>query len=214
MRDNADAIHAEKWAAAVLFVIRLVLNRPNCIPPEECAGFSQRCAHKLVLEPFKHCHSDRFARFQDHVANESIANDNFNRIFKQMTALNVANKVKRTWFQQLEHFLGQLGTLHVLVAKRDQANGWVLIMENMTRVDRAHERVLKKMLRAGIDVRACINQNEDIRFGRKHGRDAWSIDSWQRAKLNRARGNRRARVTCAHYCIRLASFHEIEGAAY
>src|SRR4030095_15326596 len=160
------------------------------------------------------CYRDRFAGFQDHVANKSVANHNFNRIFKEMTPFYVANEVQRTWFQHLEHFLGQFGSFHVLVAKRDQANSRILIMEDMTRVDRTHERILKKMFRAGIDVRACINQNEDIRFGRKDGRDARSIDSWQRAKLNRARGNRRASMTCAYDCIGLAVLHEIEGAAY
>ena len=35
MRDDADAIHAEERTAAVLFIIRLVLNRPNSILREE-----------------------------------------------------------------------------------------------------------------------------------------------------------------------------------
>src|SRR5262249_41451855 len=161
--------------------------------------------------PLKHCHCDRFARFQDHIANKSVAYDNFNWIFKEMTPFYVTDEVKRTWFQHLEHFLGQFGALHVLVAKRDQPNSRILIMEDGTRVDGAHERIRKKMFGAGTDVRACINKNEDIRFGRKQGRDARSIDSWQRAKLNRARGDRRARVTCAYDRIGFAVLHEIEG---
>src|SRR5205814_4742704 len=126
-----DAIHAEKRTAAVLFVVRLVLNRPNGILGEECAEFSRRCAHQLVFEPFKHRHCDRFASFQDHVTNESVAHDNFNRIFKEMTAFYVANKVKRTWSQHLEYLLGKFGALDILVAERDQANGRILVMQNM-----------------------------------------------------------------------------------
>src|SRR6266571_7411318 len=53
MRNNADAIHAKKRTAAVLFVIRLVLNGSNGIPREESAGFSHRRTHELVLEPLK-----------------------------------------------------------------------------------------------------------------------------------------------------------------
>src|SRR5262249_15874017 len=132
MRDDADAIHAEERPAAVLFIIRLVLNHSNSILREECANFSHRCAHELVFEPLKHRYRDRFARLQDYVANESVAHDNFNRIFKQMTAFYVANEVKRTWSQHLEHFLGQFGALNILVAERDQANGRILVMENMT----------------------------------------------------------------------------------
>src|SRR4030095_2691051 len=106
MRDDADAVYAEKRTAAVLFIVRLGLNCPDGIPREECADFSHPCAHELVLEPLKHRHRDRFARFQDHVANESVAHNNFNRIFKEMSAFYVTDKVKRTWSQHLEHFLG------------------------------------------------------------------------------------------------------------
>src|SRR5437867_8641676 len=54
MCDDADAVHAEKRTAAVLFIIRLILNCPNGIPREESPGFSHRRAHELVLEPLKH----------------------------------------------------------------------------------------------------------------------------------------------------------------
>src|SRR5438128_2926372 len=43
VRDDADAIYAEKRTAAVLFIIRLVFNRSNRIPREECADFSHPC---------------------------------------------------------------------------------------------------------------------------------------------------------------------------
>src|SRR5262249_6437208 len=101
--DYANPVHTEQRTAAVLFIIRLVLNRSNGIPREECADFSHPCTHQLVLEPFEHRHRDRFARLQDYVANESVAHDNFNRIFKETTAFYVANKVKRTWFQHLKY---------------------------------------------------------------------------------------------------------------
>src|SRR6266699_551594 len=132
MRDDADAVHAEKRTAAVLFIVRLILNCSDGILCEECADFSHPCTHELVLEPLKHRHRDRFARFQDHVPNESVAHDNFNRIFKEMTAFYVANEVKRTWSQHLKHFLGQFGALNILIAERDQTNGRILVMENMT----------------------------------------------------------------------------------
>src|SRR5205807_9908677 len=102
VRDYANPIYSEKRTAAVLFIIRLVLNRSNGILGEKCADFSHRRSHELVLEPLKHRHRNRFARFQDHIANESVADDDFNRIFKEMTAFYVANEVKRTWSQHLE----------------------------------------------------------------------------------------------------------------
>src|SRR5437762_7164895 len=131
VRNDADPIYPEKWTAAVFFIIRLVLNRSNGIPRKESADFSHPRTHELVLEPFRHCHRDRFARFQDNVANESVAYDNFNRIFKEMAAFYVANEVKGTWSQHLEYFLRQFGALDILVAERDQANGRILVMQNM-----------------------------------------------------------------------------------
>src|SRR5215211_5602240 len=104
--NDANSVHAEQRTAAVLFVVGLGLNRSNGIFREECASLSHRRAHELVLEPFKHRHRDRFARFEDHVANESVAHDNFNWIFKEMAAFYVADEVKRTWFEHLKHFLG------------------------------------------------------------------------------------------------------------
>src|SRR5216117_2283975 len=213
VRDDADAIYPEKWTAAVFFIIRLVLNRSNGIPRKECADLSHPCTHELVLEPFKHRHRDRFARFQDNVANESVAYDDFNRIFKEMTAFNVANEIKRTWFQHLKYFLGQFGPLNILVAERDQANGRILVMQNMPGINRAHERILKKMFWARIDIRACVDQNENVRLGRKHGRNTRSIDSWQCAKLNRARGNGCACVSGAHYSVRITVLYKIDSTA-
>src|SRR6478672_5091788 len=130
--DDANAIYPEERTAAVLFIIRLIFNRSNGILREECADFSHPCTHELVLEPLKHRHRDRFACFQDNVANESVAHDNFNRIFKEMAAFYVANEVERTWFQHLEYFLGQFRAFDILVSKRDQTNGRILVMENMT----------------------------------------------------------------------------------
>src|SRR6266481_6105795 len=213
VRDDADAIYAEKGTAAVLFIIRLVLNRSNGIPREESADFSHPCTHELVLEPFKHCHRDRFARFQDNVANEPVAYDNFNRIFKEMTAFYVANEVKGTWSQHLEYFLGQFGALNILVPERDQANGRILVMQNMPGINRAHECILKKMFWARIDIGACVYQNENVRLGRKHGRDTRSIDSWQCPKLNRALGNGCARVAGADDGVRITALHQIDSTA-
>src|SRR6266567_8945023 len=95
MGDDADAVHAEKRTAAVLFIVCLGFNCSNGIPREECADFSHPCAHELVLEPLKHRHRDRFARFQDHVADKTVAHDDLDWIFEKMAALDVANKVER-----------------------------------------------------------------------------------------------------------------------
>src|SRR5207248_11625780 len=73
MRDDADAVYAEKRAAAIFFIVRLVLNCSNSTLSEERAGLSHCCAHEFVLEPLNHCHVARFARFQDDIAQLSVA---------------------------------------------------------------------------------------------------------------------------------------------
>src|SRR5436190_54171 len=95
VRNDANAIYPEKRTAAVLFIIRPVLNRSNGIPREECADFSHPCTHELVLEPLKHRHRDRFARFQDHIADKTVAHYDLDWIFEKMAALDVADKVER-----------------------------------------------------------------------------------------------------------------------
>src|SRR5437867_170613 len=70
------------------------------------------------------------------------------------------------------------------------------------------------MFWARIDIRPCINQNEDIRFGRKHGCDTWSIDSWQRAKFNHACRDGRAGVPGTYDRICVTVFNQIDGTAY
>src|SRR4029453_3897528 len=135
MCNNEDAIPAEKRAAAVLFVIRLVLNVLKCVPSEIGAGHSPFGAFKFVPEPLKNRHRDRFARFQDHVADKSVAYDNFDRVLEQMPALDVADEVERTLLQHLEDFLGLLSAFHVFFAERYQTNRRTLVAENMARIN-------------------------------------------------------------------------------
>src|SRR5438046_2531219 len=74
--------------------------------------------------------------------------------------------------------------------------------------------ILKKRFRASIDVCARVNQNKDVKFGRKHRRDARPVYSRQSAKLDHAGCDGRAGVTRAHDCICLAPLHEIDCAAH
>ena len=91
-------------------------------------------------------------------------------------------KVERALLQHLEDFLGHLAAFHVFLAERYQTDRRILVAENMARINRAHECILKKMFRARIDVCAGVDQNKDVRLGWKHGRDAGAIDPRQRAQ--------------------------------
>ena len=64
----------------------------NASPRQKRAGHSHPSAHELVLEPLENRHRDRFARFQNHVADKTVAHHDLDRIFKQMAALDVADE--------------------------------------------------------------------------------------------------------------------------
>src|SRR6266511_1418276 len=177
MGNNADAVDAEKGTAAVLFVIRLVLDVFKCVPSEIRTGHSPFGAFKFVPQTLKNRHRDRFAGVQDHVADKSVAYDNFDWVLEQMPAFDVADEVERTLLQHLEDFLGLLSALHVFFAERYQTNRRILVAENMARINRAHERVLKKVFGPCVDVCACIDQNKYIRLCWKHRRDAGTVDA-------------------------------------
>src|SRR5213078_3426505 len=101
MRDDADAVYAEKRAAAIFFIVRLVLNCSNSTLSEERAGLSHCCAHEFVLEPLKHCHGDRFARFQDDIANESVAHHNLHRVLNKCRPSMLPTKFSELGFSIL-----------------------------------------------------------------------------------------------------------------
>ena len=122
-------------------------------------------------------------------------------------------KVERALLEHFENFLGQISAFHVFVAERYQTDRRILVAKNMARINRAHEGVLKKMFGARVDVCAGIDQDKNIRFCWKHRRDAGTIDAWQRAKLDHARGDGCAGMTRADDRVCLAAFYKIDGAA-
>ena len=94
MRDNANAVDAEKRATAIVFVICFILDGVKCTAREKGAGLAPFTAHQFGLEPLENCDCDRFGCFQNHVADESVANHDFNRVFEEMATFNVAAKVE------------------------------------------------------------------------------------------------------------------------
>src|SRR5438477_9784541 len=70
--NNANAVNAEKRAAPVIFVVRLVLDRQKRVLGQKGAGFPSGRSGQFVLQPFEDCDGNRFARFQNHIADEAV----------------------------------------------------------------------------------------------------------------------------------------------
>ena len=50
--------------------------------------------HQFVLEPFENGVRDRFARFQNDVADEAVANHHLDRVREEIVAFDVAAKIE------------------------------------------------------------------------------------------------------------------------
>ena len=104
MRNDTNAVDAEERAAAVLLVVHLLLDGVKRVPRQISACHARLGARHLVLKPFEQRHCDRFGCLQNHVADKTIAHHHFDRIFEEMTALNITSEVERAFFQHLENF--------------------------------------------------------------------------------------------------------------
>ena len=82
----------------------------------------------------------------------------------------------------------------------------------MAGINRAHDAVLQKMLRAGVDVRAGVDQNEHVELRRQYRRDAGPVDSLKCPQFDYARGDCCAGVAGAHHCVHIPMFYEIDSA--
>ena len=103
MRDDADAIYAEEWRAAVFLVVHLFLDRLKRFLREKSAGHPYLAFDQLVLKPFENGVADRFTGLENDVADEAVTNDNLDGMSKQIMAFDVAPEVERAPLQHLEN---------------------------------------------------------------------------------------------------------------
>ena len=79
VRDDADAVHAEERRAAVFLVVHFLSDGAKRVLREIGAGHPHLAFDQLVLEPFENRVADRFAGFQNDVADEAVADDDLDR---------------------------------------------------------------------------------------------------------------------------------------
>src|SRR5713226_1286651 len=105
-----------------------------------------------MLEPREDGVRDRFASFQNDVADKAVAQNYFDGIFEKIVPFNITTEIERAFPEHSEYFLGQAGSFHILIANRHQSHGGIFIPEDMSRIDRPHDPVLHEMHGAGIDI--------------------------------------------------------------
>ena len=109
--DDANAVDAEERGAAVFLVVHLFPDRAKGILREVGAGHAHWLLDQLVLEPFENRVADRFAGFENHVADEAVADHHLDRMREKIVAFDVAAEIELAPLQHLENFLGQVGSL-------------------------------------------------------------------------------------------------------
>src|SRR6476659_9591541 len=95
MGDDANAVHAEKRRAAVFLVVHPFFYRLKGLLGQERAGHPDLALYQLVLEPFENRVADRFAGFQNDIADKAVADDDLDRVREKIVALDVAAEVER-----------------------------------------------------------------------------------------------------------------------
>src|SRR5206468_3059931 len=110
-----------------------------------------------------------------------IADHHFDRVSKESMAFDVATKVQPALLQHLEDFLGQIASLHIFVADRHQTDRRILVAEDMSRIDGAHDGVLQHVFRTWVAIGSGIDQNKDVGFRWDDGGYAGPINAWQRS---------------------------------
>jgi len=137
---------------------------------------------------------DAFAGFQDHVADEAVADHDFHGTLKQVATLDVADEMDGGPGEELEGVLGEGVTLGVLRADGEQADAGLLVAENFLGKDGAHHGVVEEVLGAGVDVGAGIDQDEQVCFRRHDRGNAGAADAGEGAEADGGGGDHRPGV--------------------
>ena len=89
--DDANTVHPQKRTAAVFLVIGLVSDgRGTRSRASSAPSLRMGVRDKLVFEPRENRDANRFARFQNHVADKAVANHHLDRILEKIVAFDIA----------------------------------------------------------------------------------------------------------------------------
>src|SRR5262245_3836745 len=85
-----SAVKTEERSAAIGFRVHPAFDGAKSILHEQGPKLPMRAGRQLTFQHGENSDSKAFARFQDDVANEPIANDDFDFAFEQVMAFDIA----------------------------------------------------------------------------------------------------------------------------
>ena len=165
MRDDAHALDAEQWCAAVIGVVEA----------------AEDLRDHVLLDAARREHAEdelrhRLVELEQHVADEAIADDDVERAARasrgqDVTPFDVADEVEPRTREQLVRFLHGRVPLLGFLAVAQQSDRGLGAAEDVLGVDGAEPRELHELLGGAIDVRARVDEHDRLLERGDHRRD-------------------------------------------
>ncbi len=148
---------------------------------------------------------EALARFQNDVADKTVADDDVHVILEQIVALDVADEIQIQFFAELEGFEREFVALGILRADAQDADARIFLPQNFARINAAHHGELREVQRLAFDVRAGVEQDKFAALARNDGGDAAAIHAGNAPDLERGRRENAAGVAEGNQGVGLAS---------
>src|SRR5262249_30562274 len=143
---------------------------------------------------------------EDDVADEALGDDDFAHALVDVAPLDVADELvlEGAVLEEVLRFLGELVALVLLGADVEQADLGLVALEDVLGEDGAHDAVLIKMFRFGVNVGADVEKDGEALLGGHEGGDAGPPDSLEKEPRHEAAGDHGAGVAGADDRLDLA----------
>ena len=173
---------AQEGCAAVLLAVHLVLEVGHAVLQQQIGQLAAQVLEEHSLEhPQQHL-GDALGELEDDVAGEAVADDHVHVAVRHVTGLDIAHEADaRDGLEQLMGFSEHGGTLALLgtvVGQRHAGGGAAL---HLVHIAAAHDGESGQHLGAALDIRAAVQQQIRLIFGRHHGGQRRALDAPQGA---------------------------------
>src|SRR5437868_2062605 len=179
---NRYSVYAEERGAAVLGIVEPLLEALNRGLRQKCARLCLKRCLKLFLQHTHHRFYKTFADLQRDVAGKAVADDHVRFAGVHIATFDIADKIQRRFFQELERFLRKVVALDLFFADGEQAHPGIRYSEYNVRKERAHNRELVKVERLAFGVGSNVEYHGALSAdGRHHSGKRGTVDIRKRA---------------------------------
>ena len=169
-------------------------------------------AHQFALQHGKHGHREAFGRFQNNVADKTVADHDVHVVLEQVVTLDVADEIQIQLFAELEGFECEFVALGILRADAQDADARVFPSEHFARIDIAHDGELREVERLAFDIGAGVQQDKFIALPWNDGGDAAAVHPGNASDFERGRRENAAGVAEGNQRVGLAFADQFGGA--